>query len=390
MRRHFDSRTVKSLPEAKRTKFLNLLAIEQDSQYYEFDKLAYLQRADQEARIAREENEYKTKEQIKVLTDMYTEQARVSLIYGANSQQNIILERQIEEYSKGLTYQAGGMTSLNIAVNAYSKVYAELRKDPVNVARIAENRITETMTPHDREKIRVFEKDGWYREYRSSISRAFEQDGQMINIHAHFMCTAYIGKDTLTAAYYSRRTTERNQFRELNTPTEQIFIDIPRNRSDLVDYLNEKLTILFGEGAEQLSLDNFFNWYDSVIKDVEIEEKQFKIRNEHEGKIKQAMELEKEDDMDYAIKLYEEVINDGYAERYPYNRLAIIYRKKAIFYHKKKQYEDEVDVVQRAIEMLVQIKNTSLIQNITSKLEKFKKRLDVANELAKRKRNIKI
>ena len=63
-----------------------------------------------------------------------------------------------------------------------------------------------------------------------------------------------------------------------------------------------------------------------------------------EDKIKIAKNLEKEN-IDEAIKTYEEVIKEKYPKKIPYNRLCILYRKK-------KNYEKELETCDKAIEIL--------------------------------------
>jgi hypothetical protein len=56
------------------------------------------------------------------------------------------------------------------------------------------------------------------------------------------------------------------------------------------------------------------------------------------------IEFEKQNNLDLAIKLYEENLNDGFIGTHPYERLTVIYRKN-------KQYDDEIRIIQLAIEV---------------------------------------
>jgi len=64
-----------------------------------------------------------------------------------------------------------------------------------------------------------------------------------------------------------------------------------------------------------------------------------------EDKINLAKELEKENEIDEAIKNYEEVIKENYPKKIPYNRLCILYRKK-------KNYVKELETCNKAISLL--------------------------------------
>jgi len=79
------------------------------------------------------------------------------------------------------------------------------------------------------------------------------------------------------------------------------------------------------------------------------------------------IELEKDGNVDQAIILYERNINENFVGNHPYDRLAIIYRKR-------KQFDDEVRILEKAIE---------IFEKITSSPKKFKKRdlkFDTSNQ----------
>lgn len=84
--------------------------------------------------------------------------------------------------------------------------------------------------------------------------------------------------------------------------------------------------------------------------------------------------LEKLGQVDRAIKFYEENVKEEFEGNFPYDRLAIIYRKR-------KQYKDEIRVLNKAISTFEKESITSKRQDIQPKLVKFRERLDKAKEL---------
>ena len=61
----------------------------------------------------------------------------------------------------------------------------------------------------------------------------------------------------------------------------------------------------------------------------------------------EAREAEQDDNLAKAIKLYEQNIRENYADEFAYERLMIIYRKQ-------KEYEKELRVIERGIEVFKQ------------------------------------
>lgn len=86
--------------------------------------------------------------------------------------------------------------------------------------------------------------------------------------------------------------------------------------------------------------------------------------------------LEKNGFIDDAIKLYEININEKFEGNHPYDRLAIIYRRK-------KLYDDEKRVLQKAIKVFEENVYKERADRIP-KLEKFKDRLEKLNQIIKR------
>ena len=85
------------------------------------------------------------------------------------------------------------------------------------------------------------------------------------------------------------------------------------------------------------------------------------------------IELEKDGKVDQAIILYERNINENFVGNHPYDRLAIIYRKR-------KQFDDEVRVLEKAIGVFEKIVSEGR-QDGPPKLERFKERLEKAQKL---------
>lgn len=85
------------------------------------------------------------------------------------------------------------------------------------------------------------------------------------------------------------------------------------------------------------------------------------------------IELEKGGRVDEAIKLYEMNINENFDGNHPYDRLAIIYRKR-------KQFDEEVRVLEKAIEVFEEVVSKGR-QDGPPKLKRFKERLEKAQKL---------
>lgn len=97
------------------------------------------------------------------------------------------------------------------------------------------------------------------------------------------------------------------------------------------------------------------------------------------------IELEKDGKVDQAIKLYEMNIKENFVGNRPYDRLAIIYRKN-------KQFDDEIRVLEKAIEVFEEIVSTTGRIDGPPKLKRFKERLKKAQKLqtdnSKKKKDI--
>jgi len=85
------------------------------------------------------------------------------------------------------------------------------------------------------------------------------------------------------------------------------------------------------------------------------------------------IELEKKGEIDKAIKLYEQNISENFIGNHPYDRLALIYRKR-------NQIDNEIRVLEKAVwvfEKIVYDKRSDRLP----KLDRFKKRLQKARKL---------
>lgn len=88
---------------------------------------------------------------------------------------------------------------------------------------------------------------------------------------------------------------------------------------------------------------------------------------------KKGMEFEKNNDIDNAIKYYELSIENNFEGTYPYDRLMILYRKK-------KDYCNEIRVIENGIRMFEYIQNKGN-RDVISTINKFKDRLEKAKKL---------
>ena len=81
----------------------------------------------------------------------------------------------------------------------------------------------------------------------------------------------------------------------------------------------------------------------------------------------EAMDAEKNGDINKAIQLYEQVISKRFDGNRPYDRLAVIY-------HKQKKYDDERRVLTLAIDVFTRDVNPSRADRLP-KLQKFHDKL---------------
>jgi len=115
------------------------------------------------------------------------------------------------------------------------------------------------------------------------------------------------------------------------------------------------------------------------VKVQEMGRKEIKIPRGGYEKNALGQELEKEGFIENAIELYELNIKNGFDGNFPYDRLAVIYRKR-------KQHADEVRVLERAVKVFDKLTKTSPRQDVNPKLVKFKDRLSKATELLEKQK----
>lgn len=254
-------------PKVERIMVLDeiLIGVEKAKQYYKNEEEKCLRKDKEKQECV----ERKTEEQIQALTAMYTQASKTEMLYGYNSKQCQTINQQIDEYSKNLTYQAS-MSLLVLVPNAMMKATAELQKDPIKAAMVAERRAFEKLN-HDTERIKTIEKsffgeavsDYQMLYYGATISRAFPHDGQTMNIRSKLRCEIDIIKGIVALEYININGLEDLDLTDFYKL--QPIITLPLNRDDIANYINHNLTTIFGVGAGQKSIDNFFNWYDEVV-----------------------------------------------------------------------------------------------------------------------------
>lgn len=92
------------------------------------------------------------------------------------------------------------------------------------------------------------------------------------------------------------------------------------------------------------------------------------------------IELEAEGLINDAIKCYEANVRDGFEGNHPYDRLAIIFRKR-------KDSASEIAVLTQAVEVFSKMRNSSR-SDVSPKLEMFKKRLCRASALSRQQQQV--
>jgi len=82
-------------------------------------------------------------------------------------------------------------------------------------------------------------------------------------------------------------------------------------------------------------------------------------------------EKNKEGNINIAIELYEKNIAENFDGNHPYDRLSIIYRRR-------KDYENEIRVLRKAIEVFNNLLISTQRGDVEHKLDRFKERLEKA------------
>ena len=89
----------------------------------------------------------------------------------------------------------------------------------------------------------------------------------------------------------------------------------------------------------------------------------------------EGIRLEKEGQIDKAIDLYEANVGENSEGSHPYDRLAVIYRKR-------NQTDDEIRVLEKAIWVFENVASKCRSDRLP-KLERFRKRLEKARKMKK-------
>ena len=148
-------------------------------------------------------------------------------------------------------------------------------------------------------------------------------------------------------------------------------------REKLIDQkfkIEQELTILKSRCDElQLQYENTID--NSISNEVDYSDLGYELN-------KKGMEFEKNNDIDNAIKYYELSIENNFEGTYPYNRLTILYRKK-------KDYCNEIRVIESAIKIFENIQNQGN-RDVTTTINKFKDRLEKAKRLQQKNLEVNI
>jgi tetratricopeptide (TPR) repeat protein len=111
------------------------------------------------------------------------------------------------------------------------------------------------------------------------------------------------------------------------------------------------------------------------VKVTEKPYKEIKIPRDPVDRNLTGKELEKEGYVDNAIELYELNVKARFEGNSPYDRLTIIYRKR-------KQYDEEIRVLEQAISVFEALSKSSPRQDVNPKLDKFRERLKKVRSIA--------
>ncbi len=107
---------------------------------------------------------------------------------------------------------------------------------------------------------------------------------------------------------------------------------------------------------------------DIILRIEKYNEQDKKFSEQVDRNIK-GIKKEKLKKVDEAIIEYEKNIKDGFEGNHPYDRLAIIYRKR-------KEYMNEIRALERGIEVFSILEKTTKRLDVTPKLTNFKLRLE--------------
>ena len=105
-------------------------------------------------------------------------------------------------------------------------------------------------------------------------------------------------------------------------------------------------------------------------------EKQDQLFEKHRKNNQKGSELEKQGQIEKAKEIYWENINENDESPHPYSRLAILYRKE-------KEYEKEIEVLEKAIYVYKNHVHKDRVDRI-KKLDGFKERLNKVKEISEK------
>ena len=123
------------------------------------------------------------------------------------------------------------------------------------------------------------------------------------------------------------------------------------------------------------------NTSEEVVKIHENEDRNPTIPNSDVERNRRGIELEKRGEIEKAIELYELSIAERFEGNHPYESLANIYRER-------KQYNDEMRVLEQAVDVFEELERISPRQDVSSKLQRFRDRIvdsKIRNDLVKEK-----
>ena len=207
--------------------------------------------------------------QVAVLTDMYTENLKMGFLYGCDSEEYKKIEQKIAEYSRTITLQVS-MAILGILGTAALRAMTELnlvfqndKQRALEVINSIKQREEQRMLNHDKENVVTSQPNRVIYRYCVSISRAFQFEGKTMNVKAIFRCEIDLEKISAKFRYNNTFGLENVSFHDLTCAPETTTI-ISAQREVVSSYIKQNRIALFGEGAGQKSIDNFFNWYDNI------------------------------------------------------------------------------------------------------------------------------
>lgn len=191
--------------------------------------------------------------------------------------------------------------------------------------------------------------------FNQKVKLEREKDNQYDKNAIKVFGTCNLGDDTLSGELGYLSSSLASKLKDFSSIYGTVNAVYPPNKIRLDIWVNED---------ENKIIDNFHKQA----------KKTFKLVEEGYKSNCKAMSYEKEKDIPNAIKYYEESISYNFDGNHPYDRLAILYRKV-------KDYDNEIRVLNKAIENFSLLQKTSTRGDVSPKLNKFKERLAKAEQL---------